>query len=260
MLYYRYMAENTQDKLELKMNRRSFVTGAGITAAGIVGLTGCSKSGSTSITAYSATSKNAELYPIYENGVYVPKDFSALTKNPALGLSPEIIEHHLGLYNKYIVKVNDAEDKMAQGIIDEASMKNLAFSLNGMALHDIYFSNMTTDKESMSTELKAAIENTFGTITNYMSNLTEIASQVKGWSVTALNLLNGQIFNYGLENHSANFPNFVIPLLALDVYEHAYVTDFGEDGKAAYLDVFQKIINWDLVSRRYSAVVELSSN
>ena len=146
---------------------------------------------------------------------------------------------------------------MSQGKIDEFSLKNLAFSLNGMALHDIYFSNMTTDQTQASSSLTKALEDTYGSIERYFQNLLELAANVDGWSITALNLLNGKLFNYGLQDHSANFPNFVMPILALDVYEHAYVMDFGKKGKAEYLDAFSKIINWDLVSRRYDALTML---
>ena len=102
------------------------------------------------------------------------------------------------------------------------------------------------------------VQQEFGSFDKYMNNLSELAMKVDGWSITAYNLLNGKLFNYALPNHSANFPNFVIPILALDVYEHAYVADFKKEGKIGYINTFKKIINWDLVSKRYEALKNCS--
>ena len=64
-----------------------------------------------------------------------------------------------------------------------------------------------------------------------------------------------------VHDHSGNFPNYVMPILALDVYDHAWVKQFGDSDKAKreYINVFSKIINWDLVSRRYDAITSLYS-
>jgi Fe-Mn family superoxide dismutase len=232
-------------------SRREFLAGLGVTV-GALGLsalgTACNKSLDL------AHGNDPKLYPIYDGKQYTLKDFTHLTKDTNLGLSPTILENHLGLYKGYVDKVNQAEMQMLAGDINETSMKNLAFSLNGMALHDIYFSNMSSNNGKCSSALNKAIDTSYGSFDKYFANLVAIANQVPGWSITALNLLNGKLVNYGIADHSANFPNFVMPILALDVYEHAYVMDFGAEGKAKYIEIFTRIIDWDLVSRRYDAL------
>lgn len=244
---------------EQNISRREFLSKFGITAGalGIAQLVDLSDKPASAKTKALGRGWDKDLYPIYKDGKYIKKDFSDLTKNKELGLSKEMIENHLGLYAGYVDNVNKAEAMMAKGEVDEFSLKHLAFSLNGMALHDLYFSNMSTEKSKRSRSLNKAFEEVFGSFDNYFSNLMEVASKMEGWSLTCVNLLNGQIFNYGEDTHSSNFPNFVIPILALDVYEHAYVMDFGKDGKRRYMDIFSKIIDWDLVSRRYDAVKDL---
>ncbi len=242
----------------MNINRREFLTGLGVSAAalGLSTLIACNKKND------SATTKSFDLvhgndpalYPIYEDGKYIKKDFSSLTELANLGLSSEMITAHLALYEGYIAKVNQAEDEMRANNINEFSLKNLAFSLNGMALHDIYFSNMNVNGGKRSQILDQMINDTYGNFETYFANLSAIATQVSGWSLTCLNLLNGKLFNYGTEDHSANFPNFVIPILALDVYEHAYLIDFGKEGKDKYLETLTRIIDWDLVSRRLDAL------
>jgi len=235
----------------VEMNRRNFINTAAFAGLGL-GLSGLS----------AACSKGAkfnleELYPIYKDGKYIEKNFEHLTKNDKLGLSPEIIKNHLGLYSNYVKNVNQAEAEMSVGNITEFGIKHLAFSLNGMALHDIYFTNMTTEASKRSAALNKAIDKTFGSFDAYLKNLSDLAMKVEGWSVTGLNLLNGKIFNYALQDHSANFPNFVVPILALDVYEHAYVADFKKEGKAKYIEAFNEIVDWDIVSRRFDSVKNL---
>jgi superoxide dismutase, Fe-Mn family len=237
------------------LSRRDFLKGSALGLAATLGLgslQSCSKiQAPSSIISYNS---DPSLYPVYLDGKYIQKNFSRLITDRNLGLSEEILRNHLGLYSNYVNNVNEAEAKIQSGIVDEFTMKHLAFSLNGMALHDIYFSNMSSETSSPSKELKQLVEESFGSFESYMKNLTTIASQVSGWSLTCFNLLNKKLLNYGLNDHSANFPNFVIPILALDVYEHAYVADFGENGKEDYMAVFSRIIDWDLVARRLSSL------
>ncbi len=199
-----------------------------------------------------------KLYPIYKDGAYIVKDFSHLTKDKNLGLSAPLLENHLGLYKGYVDKVNAAEKyfrSYTQGELDAAHAKNLAFGLNGMALHDIYFTNMNSDSSKRSRALNKAIDRDFGSFDNYLKNLANIARQSKGWSLTCYNLLSEKLINYGIATHSDNFPNFVVPILVLDVYEHAYDKDFGVTaaGKDKYLEIFTRIIDWDVVSRRFNS-------
>lgn len=233
------------------LTRRDFLKAMGVTAAAL----GISTLGTACNKTFDLSKGNdPKLYPIYDGKQYTLKDFTHLTKDTNLGLSAAILENHLGLYKGYVDKVNQAEADMLAGNINETAMKHLAFSLNGMALHDIYFSNMSSDSGKRSSALNKAIDASYGSYDKYFESLVNIATQVPGWSITALNLLNGKLINYGVADHSANFPNFVMPILALDVYEHAYVMDFGVDGKAKYIEVFKRIIDWDLVSRRYDAL------
>ena len=245
--------ENTQNGID----RRKFLTGLGLSTAALVSGfgTGCSKTSMPFSGGIRIGDKSTEnLYPIYKDGQYEVKDFSRLLGDQNLGLSKANLENHLGLYKKYVLKVNAAEKNLKEGFVDDATLKNLAFSLNGMALHDIYFTNMNSEKSAPSKALKKAIKNSFGSWEAYMKNLIEIASKVDGWSITGVNLLNGQILNYGEDTHSSNFPNYVLPILALDVYEHAYTIDFGAEGKNKYLGIYPNIIDWDVVSLRFDKI------
>jgi Fe-Mn family superoxide dismutase len=239
------------------ISRRQFLTGLGVTAGaiGLSTLSSCSSSKAKSAISLSH-GNDIDLFPIYENGHYVAKDFSYLADNVELGLTAENINHHIGLYKKYVDKVNKSEKMMAENKVDDFALKNLAFSLNGMALHDIYFANMSTEASKRSNALTNAIEGTFGNFDTYYSNLVETAMKVKGWSLTGINLLNGKIYNYAEDTHSSNYPAYFMPILALDVYDHAWVKQFGEGMKAKkmYIDSFTKVINWDLVSRRFDAI------
>lgn len=242
------------------VDRRKFLSTLGLGAVAVTGAalsSGCSSSSnplnSLGVNVSISDGNSEDLYPIYKDGEYQIKDFSHLLRDKNLGLSAKILDNHLGLYKNYVKKVNAAEVNMQKGIVDEPSLKNLAFSLNGMALHDIYFTNMNSENKKRSAALEKAIKESFGSFETYFKNLTDIAKQVEGWSITGVNLLNGKILNYGENNHSSNFPNYVMPILALDVYKHAYEMDFGDsaDGKNKYIEVFERIIDWEVVSVRF---------
>lgn len=245
---------------EKKINRRKFLAGLGIGTTAIVGSSissACSQlqiGGGIDHMIKISKDSTKDLYPIFDGSKYIAKDFTSLTTDKNLGLSKANLENHFGLYKKYIAKVNEAEEKIKKGIIDEFTMKNLAFSLNGMALHDVYFSNMSSQAGSKSKALVKAIEDSYGSFDAYLHNLCDIAGQVKGWAITAVNLLNGKIINYGVNDHSSNFPNYILPILTFDVYEHAYEIDFQKAGKMEYVKLFPQIINWDIVSRRYDKI------
>ena len=81
------------------------------------------------------------------------------------------------------------------------------------------------------------------------SLIFDTASCSRGWVVTGYMLDDGMIHNFVLEEHNQSVPVLMIPLLVIDVYEHAYMIDFGTN-KNPYFEVFWRNINWSAVEER----------
>ena len=93
------------------------------------------------------------------------------------------------------------------------------------------------------------IERDFGNVQNFVGHLKLAGKVMRGWALAAVNFRTGKLNVYGLDQHHQMVPNMVYPILALDVYEHAYMIDFGID-RGSYLDTFVANLNWRPVQDR----------
>jgi len=188
------------------------------------------------------------------------------------GISKNQLDQHLELYHGYVKKINDL-DTQIQSASDEmltaanatyAPFRELhleqTYALNGVILHEYYFENLGMDnggirKGPENTEfLHATILKEFGTWDHYVAHLKAVGKSARGWAITGYNMRDHRIHNYGLDMHNANVPIHVIPLLVLDVYEHAYMIDFGTK-RPAYLDAFLRNVNWQVADERLKTMM-----
>lgn len=198
---------------------------------------------------------------------YEAKDFSYFFET-LYGFSKEQLKLHYGLYEGYIKKVNEVNEKLKFADKSSANhnyseyrnlLVDLSHNLNGVILHELYFSNLT-DKCTEPTEvLKTIIERDFCTQDNYIEDLKAagMASRA-GWAITGYNYRDGKIHNFAIDQHNIHVPVFVRPLLILDTWEHAFGTDYGTD-KKSYIEAFMKNINWHVVSLRFESALKAES-
>lgn len=198
---------------------------------------------------------------------YEAKDFSYFFKTLD-GFSEEQLKLHYGLYEGYIKKANEVNDKFKSTDRSSANhnyseyrnlLVDLSHNLNGVILHELYFSNLT-DKYTESTEaFKTIIERDFESWENYLEDVKAagMASRA-GWAITGYNYRDGKIHNFAIDQHNLHVPVFVRPLLILDTWEHAFGTDFGTN-KKAYIEAFMKNINWHVVSLRFESALKAES-
>ena len=198
---------------------------------------------------------------------YEAKDFSYFFKSLD-GLSEELLSKHYELYEGYIKKVNEIQEKLKSADISAANhnysemrglLVDLSHNLNGVILHELYFSNLVDRTTEPNEALRKIIERDFNSWDNYIENTKAAAKSARGWAVTAYNYRDGKIHNFAIDYHNLNVPVFVRPLLVLDVWEHAYTIDYGIN-KADYLKAFFKNVNWPVVSTRLDAALKSCEN
>lgn len=199
---------------------------------------------------------------------YEAKDFSYFFKTLD-GFSEEQLKLHYGLYEGYIKALNKVNEKMKSA--DRSSSNHnfseyrnllveLSHNLNGVILHELYFSNLTDSSTEPTEALIKIIERDFGSWNEYLEDLKAagMASRA-GWAMTCYNYRDGKIHNFAIDQHNLHVPVFVRPLLILDTWEHAFGTDYGTD-KKSYIDAFMKNINWHVVSLRFESALKAESS
>lgn len=192
---------------------------------------------------------------------YMAKDFSALVNKPMPGFSQSQIEQHLKLYKGYIAKANELTAKLkdvdlAGANATYAPLRELlveeSYAVNGAIYHEYYFGNLGGKGGEPQGELRAGLEEHFGSIGKFMDFLKASGKCMRGWVVVGYNTRAGHLGTFGLDMHNMWAPANLVPIMVLDVYEHAYMIDYGID-RAKYLDAFVNNLDWDVVAKRLLA-------
>jgi Fe-Mn family superoxide dismutase len=194
----------------------------------------------------------------------LPYDYSAL----APSISGQIMElHHSKHHQAYVTGANAALAALAEarGTGNLANVnkleKDLAFNLGGHINHSIFWTNLSPDGGDKPTgDLAAAIDDQFGSFDGFTAHFTATALGVQGsgWSVLAYDSIGGNLVIFQLFDQQGNAPLGVIPLLQLDVWEHAYYLDY-KNVRADYVKAFWNIVNWENVQARYAAATSKTS-
>lgn len=131
--------------------------------------------------------------------------------------------------------------------------KEEAYALNSVRLHALYFGNIGGEGAQPSEELKSLMERDFGSNQEWEKQFAGLAMCSRGWVVLGFDLKDGVLRNFFTDDHTEGVWS-VIPLLVLDVYEHAYCKVFAT--RSDYVDSFLSSIRWEEVNRRLKAVKE----
>jgi len=179
------------------------------------------------------------------------------------GLSAKQIEEHEQLYSGYVNKRNEIAQQLVGA--DRSKANNVTnspyrglklaetFAMNGDILHRLYFQNLSPKATTIGNTALHLIESNFGSLEAYKTDLFAAAQSARGWAITGYALDDGRVYNFVLDTHNQMVPMLVIPLVVLDVYEHAYMIDFGIK-RVSYLDVFWQALDWDVVEKRVEFV------
>ncbi|MDD2208187.1 MAG: superoxide dismutase [Bacilli bacterium] len=175
-------------------------------------------------------------------------------------ISKKTLENHYNvLYEGYVKNFNkvlkDLETARQTKNYDniKALEKDLAFQGGGAILHTMYFENLTPHKTNMSLDLKRKVEESFGGINEFKEQFIKSTSKIEGsgWGILGYNKSLNKLIILQVEKHSNLSIWDFVPLLVIDIWEHAYYLDY-QTKKDNYLNRIIDIINWDIVSKRFS--------
>jgi superoxide dismutase, Fe-Mn family len=191
---------------------------------------------------------------------YVAKDYSNIIGMQ--GFSETLLKNHFTLYQGYVSNSNKVVDILSQmlkegktGNPEYAELKRrLGWEFNGMRLHELYFENLG-GKASLKKNgklMQKLIEN-FGSYESWEKDFKATASMRGiGWCILYEDVTDGKLLNFWINEHDVSHPAGGNPVLIMDVFEHAFMTDYGLK-RADYIEAFMKNINWPLVEARAEA-------
>ncbi len=186
------------------------------------------------------------------------------------GISDQQIEFHFETHYKgYVAKMNEILEKLEtvdrskanQNFSDYRALKvEESFNWMGVVLHELYFENIKDGAgTSPGAKLNQIIKDNFGSFDKWKEDFKACGIALRGWAVLVYDLSSRRLVNNGLDAHNVyGFLNS-IPLLVLDVYEHAYYTDQGPK-RPPYIDRFFENVNWSVVNRRLDAALKVSGS
>ena len=192
-----------------------------------------------------------------EEKMYTAKDYSKLIGME--GLSANLLNNHFTLYQGYVTNTNKLIEIFPQMLKDDKGAtpefgelrRRFGWEFNGMRLHEYYFENLggngSANKDS---RLARKLAEDFGSFEAWEKEFRAVgAMRGIGWAVLYQDMVNGKLFNFWINEHDTGHPAGCNPILIMDVFEHAFMLDYGTK-RAGYIDAFFKNLNWPAVESR----------
>jgi superoxide dismutase, Fe-Mn family len=188
---------------------------------------------------------------------YSAKDFSGLLGME--GFSETLLKNHFTLYQGYVTNTNKLMEIFGQMIKDGKAgtpefaelKRRFGWEFNGMRLHEYYFENLGGKGGLEKTaKLYKKISEDFGSYETWEKVFRAIgAMRGIGWTALYQDKMTGGLINFWINEHDVGHPAGCTPILIMDVFEHAFMTDYGLK-RADYIEAFFKNINWKAAGER----------
>jgi len=188
--------------------------------------------------------------------MYEAKNFERLLGTE--GFSDVLLRNHFMLYEGYVSNTNKLVDLLKTKEIGTPEyselQRRLGWEWNGMRMHELYFGNMIKGGSQLIEEgFKKKLDKTFGSFENWKKNFIGVGSMRGiGWAVLVYDKEKDELFNIWVNEHDGGHLVGSIPLLVMDVFEHAFALDYGIK-RADYISAFWNAIDWNVVSLRFVA-------
>lgn len=197
--------------------------------------------------------------------MFKPKKYDPLFSTP--GFSDDLLKNHFQLYEGYVKSANQLNELFLsmskEGRLTSPEFSELkrrfSWEFNGMKLHEYYFENLTKEGSLLDKNSRffLKISEDFGSYRNWEKEFTAMgAIRGIGWVLLSYDPVSDHLFNCWINEHNLGLLAGTEILLVMDVFEHAYMIDYGvkRDG---YLESFMKAIHWIEVTDRFEKQIAL---
>lgn len=175
------------------------------------------------------------------------------------GISANQIKQHYELYKRYVNTTNRIREDLAEASKADANANyspyralklEETFNWDAVKLHELYFWNLGGTGGNATGRIRRQIDKDFSSYESWKEDFLAAGKSARGWVVLAYDCDDKTLRNYLQDTHNTGVIWRAIPLLVLDVYEHAYFIDYGID-RGKYLDAFFANIDWNEINRRF---------
>lgn len=181
------------------------------------------------------------------------------------GISDKTLEMHFKLYEGYVKSVNELNEKIAEvlkdGRVDQDEFpayseltRRLGFEYNGMVLHEYYFQNLQkqgTVIPSKDSNFRRAAEMSFGSYDLWKTDFVGVGKmRGVGWAICYEDPNTRRLSNHWITLHEVGNISGFIPIVVMDVWEHAFILDYAPADRPKYIEAFFSNINWQAVEAR----------
>jgi Fe-Mn family superoxide dismutase len=189
--------------------------------------------------------------------MYKEKDFG-LKGLP--GLSEKQIAEHIKLYNGYVKNLNELNTRLEKMSADAAAdayivaelRRRIGFEFNGMRMHDYYFGDLGGNGALTDSTLKSALTAQYGSYENWQKDFKATAMmRGTGWAILCYDEEQKRFFNNWVTNHENGQLAGLKILVALDVWEHAFLFDYLPSQRKDYVEAYLANLNWQKIEARF---------
>ena len=193
---------------------------------------------------------------------YAPKKFDLSGLH---GISDNTLQVHFGLYEGYVKNTNLLNEQIA-GLIEAGQAaganpgfaeltRRLGFEYNGMVLHEYYFGNMTKSASAQPPPaVQEAVGGTFGDFETWKKDFSAVGGmRGVGWAIAYFDPHAKRVSNHWITLHEDGNVAGFIPLLVMDVWEHAFLLDYKPAERGKYIESFFANVDWNVVNARLEA-------
>ncbi|MCL5004728.1 MAG: superoxide dismutase [Patescibacteria group bacterium] len=187
--------------------------------------------------------------------IYETKNYENLIGLP--GFSEPLLKNHIALYQGYVNNTNKLIDMLTDfakdGVGHSELKRRFGWEWNGMQLHEYYFENLSKEKNQLdiNSDLYKKIVESFSSYENWEKDFKAVgALRGIGWVILYYDPIGRKLFNTWINEHDGGHLSGAKPILVMDVFEHAFMIDYGIK-KMDYIEAFFKVINWNIVNSRF---------
>ena len=182
------------------------------------------------------------------------------------GLSSKNIEEHLKLYKGYVNNINLIFNKLMElkgdpeknaFLLGELE-RRIGFEFDGMRNHEYYFSSLSGGKKEINKDgnLYKSLEKEWGSFENFLAHFKFVATtRGIGWTILYYDKISGKLIISWVDEHHLGQLTGLSPILALDMWEHAYLFDYIPAEKKKYIEAFFENLNWNVIEENFQKAI-----